>query len=61
MGGIPVADWSGSGATERLQETILDLSDKTARQTKVLIWLTGVLVVLTAVVVALTIVLVVRG
>jgi hypothetical protein len=59
--GIPLEDWSGSGATKGLQETILRLSDRTERQTKVLIRLTWVLVVLTVVVVGLTIVLVVRG
>ena len=55
--GIPLSDWSGSGATERLRETIIELNATTERQTRRLLQLTWVLVVLTAVVVALTIVL----
>lgn len=55
--GIPLSEWSGSGATDRLRETIIELNSTTERQTTRLLQLTWVLVVLTAVVVALTVVL----
>ena len=55
---IPLGQWSGSDATDRLRETIVDLNGKTDRQTKVLIWLTIVLVILTVAILALTAVLV---
>lgn len=55
--GIPLSEWSGSGATDRLRETIVELSSATERQTKRLLQLTWVLVILTGVVVALTVVL----
>jgi len=48
---------SGSDATERLRETIIDLNNTTKRQATVMICLTGVLVVLTVVLVVLTVVL----
>jgi len=56
--GIPMGQWSGSDATERLRETIIELNKTAGCQTKILIWLTAVLVVLTGVIVWLTVVLV---
>jgi hypothetical protein len=50
-GGIPISEWSGSGATERLRETVAEYSEQTARQTNQLIWLTRALVGLTCVLV----------
>jgi hypothetical protein len=49
--GIPMGQWSGSDATERLRETIIELNKTAGCQTKILIWLTAVLVVLTGVIV----------
>ena len=46
-GGIPVSEWSGSGATERLRETITEFNETTAEQTRQLVQLTRALVVLT--------------
>jgi hypothetical protein len=59
--GIPLSEWSGSGTTERLRETIVELSAKTERQTTQVVRLTWVLVILTVVLVALTGVLLFRG
>ena len=46
-GGIPLSDWSGSGATERLHETLVEFSAATSKQTAQLVRLTWALVVLT--------------
>jgi hypothetical protein len=48
-GGVPLSEWSGSGATDRLRETIERYSDVTATQTAQLIRLTRALVTLTAI------------
>jgi hypothetical protein len=45
--GIPLSEWSGSGATERLHKTVVEYSEATAEQTKQLIRLTRQLVILT--------------
>lgn len=45
--GIPISEWSGSGATDRLRETITEFSATTAEQTAQLVRLTKALVVLT--------------
>jgi hypothetical protein len=31
--GIPLGEWSGAGATDRLRETIIELNEKTEGQT----------------------------
>ncbi len=56
--GIPLSEWSGSGATDRLRETIVELSKTTEKQTRLLVWLTVALVVLTVAILVLTAVLV---
>jgi hypothetical protein len=48
-GGVPMSDWSGSGATDRLHQTIKDFNEKATKQTEQLIWLTRALVFLTVV------------
>lgn len=45
--GIPLSEWSGSGATERLHQTMAEYSEATAKQTAQLIRLTWALVILT--------------
>jgi hypothetical protein len=45
--GIPVDEWSGSGATKALHETINQFTEQSARQTARLIALTRVLAGLT--------------
>ncbi len=57
--GIPLGQWSGSDATDRLRETLVELSEATAAQNRTMVRLTWALVVLTVVIVVLTIVLVV--
>jgi hypothetical protein len=47
MGGIPLSEWSGSGATERLHQTIRDFNKVTTKQTDNLVRLTRQLVILT--------------
>jgi hypothetical protein len=46
-GGIPLSEWSGSGATDRLHQTVEKYSEVTAKQTAELIRLTRQLVLLT--------------
>lgn len=46
--GIPISEWSGSGATDHLRETISEFNATTAEQTAQLVRLTKALVVLTA-------------
>jgi hypothetical protein len=46
-GGIPVSEWSGSGATDRLRQVIEQFSTEATKQTRHLIVLTRWLVVLT--------------
>jgi hypothetical protein len=50
-GGIPLSEWSGSGATDRLHETIKEFVAVTEKQTAQLIKLTRALVALTVVLV----------
>ena len=45
--GIPLSEWSGSGAPERLRETLVQFNETTAKQTAQLIRLTWALVILT--------------
>jgi uncharacterized membrane protein len=47
--GIPLSEWSGSGATRELHESIREFNQQTARQTRQLIVLTWVIAVLTAI------------
>jgi hypothetical protein len=49
--GIPLSEWSGSGATRELLETIERFNVETAKQTRQLLILTWVIAVLTAVMV----------
>ncbi len=58
---MPLGAWSGSDATERLKETIIDLDRSSRRQGTIMIWLTVVLVILTVVLVFLTVVLLREG
>jgi hypothetical protein len=51
MPGIPLSEWSGSGATRELHETIERFNAETAKQTRQLLILTWVIAVLTAVMV----------
>jgi hypothetical protein len=46
-GGIPLSEWSGSGATDRLRETVETYSEATTKQTAELIRLSRRLVLLT--------------
>jgi hypothetical protein len=52
MGGIPLSEWSGSGATRQLEATIREFNEETSRQTATMIRLTRWIVVLTVVLVA---------
>ena len=51
MGGIPLSEWSGSGATRQLEATIREFNEETSRQTATMIRLTRWIVVLTVVLV----------
>lgn len=46
-GGIPLSEWSGSGATDRLRQMLENYSEVTAKQTTELIRLTRQLVLIT--------------
>ncbi len=48
-GGIPLSEWSGSGATRELHETTKKFTEATSTQTRQLLILTWVIAVLTAV------------
>lgn len=50
-GGVPLSDWSGSGATRELQETIRGFNAAAQRQTETMIRLTRWIVALTVVLV----------
>ena len=45
--GIPLSEWSGSGATERLHQSVVEYNEATKQQTDQLLRLTRQLVVLT--------------
>ena len=47
--GIPLSEWSGSGATRELHETIKQFNDTTQKQTQTLIRLTWIIACLTLV------------
>ena len=49
MGGIPLSEWSGSGATRELHETIKSFNEVTTRQTTWLLRLTWAITALTLV------------
>jgi len=49
--GIPLEEWSGSGATRELHETIKAFNEKATRQAETIIWLTRAIVILTLVMV----------
>lgn len=53
-GGIPLSEWSGSGATDRLHKTIQQFTETAEKQTRQLIWLTRWLVGLTIALLILT-------
>ena len=57
-GGIPLSEWSGSGATRELHETIERFNVETAKQTRQLLILTRVIAALTAIIALLTLVMV---
>lgn len=44
---IPLSEWSGGGATDRLRETVATYSDATSKQTEAMLRLTRQLVALT--------------
>ncbi|MEW6246646.1 MAG: hypothetical protein AB1555_08050 [Nitrospirota bacterium] len=46
-GGIPLSEWSGSGATRELHETIRNFNEVASRQTQEIVILTRVLAFLT--------------
>ncbi|MDX2252012.1 MAG: hypothetical protein NW202_06985 [Nitrospira sp.] len=48
-GGIPLSEWSGSGATRKLHETIRDFNEVASRQTQEILKLTRVIAFLTLV------------
>lgn len=48
-GGIPLSEWSGSGATRELHDTIRKFNEVTSRQTQEILKLTRVIAVLTLV------------
>ena len=56
--GIPLGQWSGADATDQLRETVVALSRATARQTRVMIWLTIAMFVLSVVTTVATVVMV---
>jgi hypothetical protein len=60
-GGVPMGIWSGSDATDRLRNTIIELNKATERQTRTIVRLTWALVVLTLVIAIATILLLTRG
>ncbi|MCU7812524.1 MAG: hypothetical protein KZQ77_15050 [Candidatus Thiodiazotropha sp. (ex Notomyrtea botanica)] len=47
MGGIPLDQWSGSGATKELEKTVVSLSEASERQTRHIIKLTYAMLILT--------------
>lgn len=55
--GIPLSEWSGSGATNDLQKYLETFNKKSSKQTTMLVWLTWVLVGLTVILVVLTLIL----
>ena len=54
--GIPIGEWSGSDATDRLRAVIERQHEQTARQTKVMVWLTVAMFFLALVTTAATVV-----
>lgn len=46
-GGVPLSEWSGSGATRELHETIRKFNEVTSRQTEEILKLTRVIAWLT--------------
>lgn len=47
--GIPLSEWSGSGASDRLRETVDEFNEQSVRQTAEMIRLTRAILALTAV------------
>lgn len=47
MGGIPIDEWSGSGATKELEQTVVKLNHASEKQTKHIIKLTYAMLILT--------------
>lgn len=45
--GIPLSEWSSSGATKQLEETIKKFNEETSKQTRQLLILTWVMTILT--------------
>lgn len=45
---IPLGQWSGSDATDRLREAIEEANRLSSRQARLMIWLTVAILVLTA-------------
>lgn len=46
---VPLSEWSGSGATRELHETIKQFNDATTKQTRQMLILTWVIAILTAI------------
>ena len=44
---IPLSEWSGSGATKQLEETLKKFNEETSKQTRQLLILTWVMTILT--------------
>ena len=63
-GGIPLSEWSGSGATRELQETIRDFNRAAGDQTKTIIrltrWILGLTVVMTVAVIVQIVIAIVK-
>lgn len=49
QGGVPLSEWSGSGATRELEQTIRTISVEATKQTRQLIRLTWAIAALTLV------------
>jgi hypothetical protein len=47
--GIPLSEWSGSGATKDLEQTVRRLAEQSARQSRQMLYLTWAIAVLTLV------------
>jgi hypothetical protein len=58
--GIPLDDFSGSGATKQLEQTVIESNKITEKQTRAIIRLTWSLNVFTVILVILTVILVLR-
>lgn len=58
--GVPLSEWSGSGATDRLRVLIEEKAKDIRRHNTILLWMTGAILVLTVVLTVLTFALLFR-